>query len=60
MRIKYLKTSIQIIPECDQDEVYLESVLNIKKKDDIAEAKRVSPFGLDLTWAYLEIKAVKP
>lgn len=56
MRVEYKKTSIQIIPENDQDEVYLERVLNLRKKGDKAIVERIAPFDLDHAWAYLEIK----
>ena len=56
MKTTYMKDSIQIIPENDQDEVYLESVLNLYKKGDRAIAERVAPYSLDHSWAYLKIK----
>lgn len=59
MKVVYKKNSIQIVPECDADEVYLESVCLTKRKDQCCEAKRVSVMGLDHVWAYLEIKAFR-
>ena len=59
MKVEYRKLSIVIIPENDQDEVYLESVLGLKKKGDVATATRVAVIGLDLAWAYVEIKPVQ-
>lgn len=57
MKVKYNKYSIQIIPESDQDEVYLESVLGLNKKNDTAQATRIATMGLNGSWAYVEIKA---
>ena len=56
MKVEFKKQSIEIIPQNDQDEVYLESVLNLHKKGDKAVAIRVAPMSLDHAWAYLEIK----
>jgi hypothetical protein len=56
MKVTYRKSDIQIIPENDQDEVYLESVLNLHKKGDRAIAERIAPLSLDHAWAYLIIK----
>lgn len=59
MRVKYLKTSIQIIPENDADEVYLETVLNLKSTAHWARTTRVSAAGMPSIWAYAEIKKVE-
>ena len=56
MKVKYGKLGIEIIPESDQDEVYLESVLNLRRKGDKAVAERIAPVGLDHAWAYLKIE----
>lgn len=56
MKVEYRKNSINHIPENDQDEVYLESVLDLHKKGDTAIAERVAPMGLDHAWAYLKIR----
>jgi hypothetical protein len=56
MRVEYRKESIEIIPEGDLDEVYLESVLCLHKKGDKAVATRMAPMGLDHAWAYLDIR----
>jgi len=56
MRMILEKECIQIIPEDEQDEVYLEAVLNLRKEHDKAIAVRVAPYGLHGAWAYLEIK----
>jgi hypothetical protein len=55
MRVLYKKYSIQIVPENDADEVYLETVCNTKIGGDVCLAKRVDAMGLH-AWAYLEIK----
>jgi hypothetical protein len=36
MKINFRKYSIEIVPESDVDEIYLESVLELKKKGDKA------------------------
>lgn len=59
MQVKYLKYSIQIIPENPADEVYLEAVLDTKKAGDCCEAKRIPPMGLDHAWAYLDVRKFK-
>ena len=59
MKVKFGRLAIEIIPENPQDEIYLESLLNLHKKGDQAIAERVSLFGLDHTWAYLEIKRAR-
>lgn len=59
MKISYLKNSVEIIPEDDQDEIYLETVLGLHKKGDTAIAVRIAPMGLDHAWAYVEIKKEK-
>ena len=59
MKVEYRKLSIVIIPENDQDEVYLESVLGLKKKGDVATATRVATIGLDMEWDYVKIKSVQ-
>ena len=41
MEVKYMKRSIQIIPENKFDEVYLESALGLRKRGDWAKAERV-------------------
>ena len=46
MEVKYMKRSIQIIPENKLDEVYLESALGLRKRGDWAKAERVLPMGL--------------
>jgi hypothetical protein len=51
-----MKTSIQIIPDTDQDEAYLEAILKLNNAGDKADAIRVSPMGLQYSWAYLEIR----
>jgi len=56
MKFNITKNSIQIIPQDDEDEVYLESVLNLWKKDDEAIVVRVAPYNLDHSWAYAEVK----
>ena len=45
MEVKYMKRSIQIIPENKLDEVYLESALGLHKRGDWAKAERVLPMG---------------
>ncbi len=59
MRVEYTKTAIHIIPESPADEVYLESVLNLRVANQTAEARRVPPFDLPSCWAYLSITATK-
>lgn len=56
MRMELNKTSIRIVPEDNRDEVYLESVLGLLKKDDSCKAVRVAPIGLNYIWAYLQIE----
>lgn len=56
MRVKYLKHAIEVIPENDLDEVYLESVLDLKEEGEQAIAERVAVLGLPFAWAFLEIK----
>ena len=46
MEVKYMKRSIQIIPENKFDEVYLESALGLRKRGDWAKAERVLLVGL--------------
>ena len=46
MEVKYMKRSIQIIPENKLDEVYLESALGLRKRGDWAKAERVLLVGL--------------
>jgi hypothetical protein len=50
------KTSIEIIPDTEQDEVYLEAILGLHKAGDKADAIRIPPMGLEYSWAYLEIR----
>jgi len=57
MKVDYRKYSIEIIPENDQDEVYLESVTKLKTKGQRCIAERVAAMGMDNVWAYLRIKA---
>jgi hypothetical protein len=57
MKVVYQKYSIQIIPECPADEVYLETVCKTKKAGECCEAKRIPPMGLEHSWAYLEIRS---
>jgi len=45
VEVKYMKKSIQIIPENKFDEVYLESALGLRKRGDWAKAERVLPTG---------------
>ena len=56
MRMVLGKVSIEIIPENDQDEVYLESILGLQKAGEKADAIRIPPMGLEYSWAYLEIR----
>ena len=56
MRMVLGKSTIQVVPDNDQDEVYLESVLGLNKAGDKADAVRVPPIGLEYSWAYLEIR----
>jgi len=56
MRMILTKTSIQIVPENDQDEAYLEAILKLHNAGDKADAVRVPPMGLEYSWAYLEIR----
>lgn len=55
MKVLFEKTTIKIIPESPADEVYLETVLGLRKKDDLGYVKRVAPFDLDYAWAYAEV-----
>lgn len=60
MKVKYLKSHIEIVPECDQDEVYLEAILGLRGKGDTAMAERVAAAGLDNVFSCVKIyKAVK-
>ena len=59
MKIEFRRSSIQIIPQTDQDEVYLEAVTGLKKEGEECIAKRVAPHGLSHAWAYLEVKQEK-
>lgn len=56
MTVKYHNYAIHIIPDNAQDEVYLETVLGLKNKDDKAIAKRIAPMGLAHSWAYVELR----
>jgi len=56
MKFEIKKTSIRIIPENEEDEVYLESVLRLRKTGDCATVVRIAPYGLDSAWAYAEVK----
>jgi len=56
MKFEIGKTSIKIIPENAEDEIYLESVLRLRKKGDLAIVERIAPFSLDHAWAYAEVK----
>ncbi len=56
MKVEYKKTSIQIIPENGQDEIYLEAVLDLHKNGNRAIAERIGVMGFDYEWVYLEIK----
>lgn len=56
MQMRLGKTSIEIIPDNDQDELYLESLLGLDKAGDKADAIRIPPMGLEYSWAYLEIR----
>lgn len=55
MQIKCHKYNIEITVDSIQDEIYLENVLGLKKKGDVAIAERVAPMGLENAWAYLKI-----
>ena len=54
MKMELKRKSIQIIPETEQDEVYLEEVLGLYRDGDSAKAVRVGQD--DETWAFLEVK----
>ena len=55
MRLVAKRDSIQIIPENEIDEAYIEEVLGLKQRGDTAVAVRVSPIGLDHTLAFVQI-----
>lgn len=56
MKFEIGKTSIKIIPQDAEDEVYLESVLKLRKTGDQATVKRIAPYNFDSAWAYAEIR----
>jgi len=60
MKIEYGKYCIRIIPENEQDQVYLESVLGLFKKGDKAIAERIAVSGIDTAWAYVAVKKETP
>ena len=55
MKMKINRHSIDIIPECEADEAYLEEVLGMKAHDAKALAHRVNAIGLS-AWAYLRLE----
>ena len=57
MKLKVNRYSLQIIPENETDEAYIEEVLGLKESDSRTNAVRVAPIGLDHALAYVEIKA---
>ena len=60
MKVEYGIHCIRIIPENNQDHVYLEAFLGLLKKGDKAIAERVAVIGLDAALAYVEVKKETP
>jgi len=60
MKVEYGIHCIRIIPENDQDQVYLEAVLGLLKKGDRAIAERIAVIGLDTALAYVAVKKETP
>lgn len=58
MKLIVTRYSMQIVPEGDTDEAYLEEVLGMKNDGDFVMLKRKNAIGLHC-WAYAET-TVKP
>lgn len=58
MKMEVTRYSIDIIPENETDEAYIEEVLGLKNKDDFVKAIRVAPFGLDHALAYIKLEKI--
>ena len=55
MEMKIERNCIEIIPENEEDEAYLEEVLGLKKDGDVAVAIRRDVYGID-KMAFVEIR----
>ena len=53
MKLRVTRYSLQIIPETETDEAYLETVLHLEHEGDSVKLIRVNGHGLNC-WAYAE------
>ena len=60
MRFKVKRYCIEIVPENEQDEAYIEEVLGLRQRGECAVAMRRAPIGLEHALAYVEVYAPKP
>jgi hypothetical protein len=54
MKLEVKRHGLQIVPESEQDEAYIETVLGLKEKDDSIPLRRIAAMGLDGVIAFLE------
>ena len=54
MKFVMKKYGIQIIPENEQDEAYIEDTLKLRREGDLLPLTRVACYGLPSSLAYLE------
>ena len=59
MKLVIKKHCLEIVPENELDEVYIEYVLKLKKKGDYVRLVRVAPMGLPYEIAYLATETVR-
>ena len=57
MRLEIKRHSLQLIPEGEVDEAYLEEVLGLHDQSRTAEVRRRNAHGLSC-WAYAEVLSV--